>query len=534
MSDSTRPGCLFGVKCYRRNPQHFRDYEHPHVQELCREFPGANDDIPKERLLAFDVAEEVVREQMAVIKKQIQTQPTLKRSNSDSNSNAREAPKKMAPPKQMSIDKKLTAALPMSVFLTKIRDSPSTHADPRSIYMADLLHPKLGLLKKSLQINFMVEWEWLQMNYEAMLGKKSEDIPLLIIHGEENIKLRQECLPKNVRALRVKPRYPFGTHHSKIMMFVYEDDSIRVVVSTANLVASDWENRTQGLWVSPKCPKMPKGSNEADGDSETGFKASFLRYLKFYELSPLKPYIEAVKTCDMSAVSAFFVSSVPNSHRGSRDLDLWGHRSIAAILRKHAASEEWPLIVQCSSIGSLGANDDVWFRGEFAKSLTAQPGVRADKIPSVKMIYPSRSDVLGSHDGLAGGGCLPYARKTHEKQKWLEKYLHHWRALGRDRNKAMPHIKSYTRVSHDCKKASYLLLTSANLSKAAWGSMNKAGDSLLIMSYEAGVLLLPKFVKSNAEFFDVAEMNLPFDLPLTPYGTTAEGPWFMDYLRDAL
>ena len=163
---------------------------------------------------------------MAVIKKQIQTQPTLKRSNSDSNSNAREAPKKMAPPKQMSIDKKLgwdyysyeskiflwsisphvflsfhviclknkivpsqTAALPMSVFLTKIRDLPSTHADPRSIYMADLLHPKLGLLKKSLQINFMVEWEWLQMNYEAMLGKKSEDIPLLIIHGEENIKL---------------------------------------------------------------------------------------------------------------------------------------------------------------------------------------------------------------------------------------------------------------------------------------------------------------------------------------------------------
>ena len=106
-TDSTRPGCLFGVKCYRRNPQHFRDYEHPHVQELCREFPGANDDIPKERLLAFDVAEEVVREQMAVIRKQIQTQPSLKRSNSDSDSNAREAPKKMAPPKQMSIDKKL-------------------------------------------------------------------------------------------------------------------------------------------------------------------------------------------------------------------------------------------------------------------------------------------------------------------------------------------------------------------------------------------------------------------------------------------
>ena len=437
---------------------------------------------------------------------------------------------KMAPPKQMlSISDKLRKALPMSVFLTKIRDSPPTHKDPRSVYMADLLHPKLGDLKKSLQINFMVEWDWLKMNYEVT---KNDAKPLLIIHGEENIDLSRERLPENVRAVRVKPRYPFGTHHSKVMLLQYSDDSVRIVVSTANLVASDWENRTQGLWVSPKCPKMT--GDDSGGDSETGFKASFLRYLNFYELSPLRPYIEAVKACDLSAINAFFVSSVPNSHRGSRDVDLWGHRAVAAILRKHAAApeEKWPLVVQCSSIGSLGATEDVWFRGELAKSLAAQRG--SSKIPPVKLVYPSKSDVLGSHDGIAGGGCLPYARRTHEKQKWLEKYLHHWRALGTDRNKAMPHIKSYTRVSPDCTKASYLLLTSANLSKAAWGSMNKAGDSLYIMSYEAGVLLLPKFVKGGEELFDVSELNLPYDLPLTPYGSTAEGPWFMDYLRDTL
>ena len=74
----------------------------------------------------------------------------------------------------------------MSVFLTKIRDSTPTHSDQRSIYMADLLHPKLGDLKKSLQINFMVEWEWLKMNYEVT---KNDAKPLLIIHGEENVNL---------------------------------------------------------------------------------------------------------------------------------------------------------------------------------------------------------------------------------------------------------------------------------------------------------------------------------------------------------
>lgn len=60
----------------------------------------------------------------------------------------------------------------------------------------------------------------------------------------------------------------------------------------------------------------------------------------------------------------------------------------------------------------------------------------------------------------------------------------------------MPHIKSYTRVSPDNKMAAYFLLTSANVSKAAWGSLNKGNRALRIMSYEAGVLFLPKFIVS--------------------------------------
>ena len=52
------------------------------------------------------------------------------------------------------------------------------------------------------------------------------------------------------------------------MVLVYSDDSVRIVVSTANLVPSDWENRTQGLWVSPKCPASPEG--QTPKDSVTG------------------------------------------------------------------------------------------------------------------------------------------------------------------------------------------------------------------------------------------------------------------------
>ena len=96
-----------------------------------------------------------------------------------------------------------------------------------------------------------------------------------------------------------------------------------------------------------------------------------------------------------------------------------------------------------------------------------------------KVIYPSKKNVLDSLDGLLGGGCLPYRKNVHEKQTWLRDYLHQWKSEKWSRNRAMPHIKTYAQVQD--KKAAYVLLTSANLSKAAWGKLNKAGDKLHIM-----------------------------------------------------
>jgi tyrosyl-DNA phosphodiesterase-1 len=65
----------------------------------------------------------------------------------------------------------------------------------------------------------------------------------------------------------------------------------------------------------------------------------------------------------------------------------------------------------------------------------------------------------------------------------------------------MPHIKTYARVSPRGHHLAWFHLTSANLSKAAWGKVQeskwKGGRSgLYIMSYEAGVLFLPKLLVS--------------------------------------
>ena len=237
----------------------------------------------------------------------------------------------------------------------------------------------------------------------------------------------------------------------------------------------------------------------------------------------------------------------------------WGHRHVAKLLRTHVSSDHVsdtsPVVVQCSSIGSLGQTPDAWLEKELGASLASvKPSGTLRKIhkPRVSLIYPSHGDVLASYDGLLGGGCLPYSRATAVKQPWLQDHLHHWRAEASARSRAPPHIKTFTRPSLDNNSWTrpsldnnnswtipWFILTSANLSKAAWGSVSQAGNSCLIMSYEAGVVWLPSLV-TGQQVFSVVPFNqrqpgsdkfpLHYDLPLTKYGDK-DKPWLIDALK---
>ena len=94
----------------------------------------------------------------------------------------------------------------------------------------------------------------------------------------------------------------------------------------------------------------------------------------------------------------------------------------------------------------------------------------------------------------------------------------------------MPHIKSYSRVDKKSGALSWVLVTSANLSKAAWGEMRSNGTQLFIRSYEMGILFVPRDVSPSATMYPKQLLNtrygddaslvwcpLPFDLPLQPY-----------------
>lgn len=73
----------------------------------------------------------------------------------------------------------------------------------------------------------------------------------------------------------------------------------------------------------------------------------------------------------------------------------------------------------------------------------------------------------------------------------------------------MPHIKTFTRYSG--QKLAWFLLTSANLSKAAWGALQKNNSQLMIRSYELGVLFLPS-VGTQGCLFSCTSDDVPLEV----------------------
>lgn len=82
--------------------------------------------------------------------------------------------------------------------------------------------------------------------------------------------------------------------------------------------------------------------------------------------------------------SVFFIPSFPGKHHEP----MWGLSYLKNILKTHAcipsgAPSDWPIISQCSSLGSLGTNDEDWLTSEFVKNLSA-----SNKCNTTKNLIP--------------------------------------------------------------------------------------------------------------------------------------------------
>lgn len=158
---------------------------------------------------------------------------------------------------------------------------------------------------------------------------------------------------------------------------------------------------------------------------------------------------------------------------------------------------------------------------------------------------------------------------------FLHKFLRKWTPPAcLHRKNAMPHIKTYARFDPATEQETsgekstsgvldWAILTSANLSKAAWGTFQRNDSQFMIRSYELGVLFLPQLLEKSRKQktgssasttssgspaklvvlgSKAAEQQrdkqnqfvlpLPYSFPITTYNPKTDEPWVWDVMRE--
>lgn len=423
---------------------------------------------------------------------------------------------------------------PFRFYLNKVTGLDKKY-NTGALHIRDILSPLFGTLKESVQFNYCFDIPWMVQQYPP----EFRDRPVLIVHGdkrEAKARLLQQAKPfPHVRFCQAKLEITFGTHHTKMMLLWYEE-GFRVIIMTSNLIRADWYQKSQGMWMSPLFPRLPKGSSETAGESPTFFKRDLLEYLASYKAPELEEWIQHIKEHDLSETRVYLVGSTPGRYVGS-DMERWGHLRLRKLLYNYTDpvpdEERWPVIGQFSSIGSMGLDKTKWLAGEFQRTMTTLGKSSRRPDPPMHLLYPSVDDVRTSLEGYPAGGSLPYSIQTAQKQLWLHSFFHRWKADTTGRSHAMPHIKTYMRVSPDFTKLAWFLVTSSNLSKAAWGALEKNNTQVMVRSYELGVLYVPsafnmKTFTVQKNPFPVSSSSsgfpVPFDMPPTGY-SPKDQPW---------
>ncbi|XP_061071981.1 tyrosyl-DNA phosphodiesterase 1 [Conger conger] len=422
-------------------------------------------------------------------------------------------------------------------YLTKVTGIEKKYNNG-ALHIKEILSPLFGTLKESVQFNYCFDIPWMVQQYPP----EFRDKPVMIVHGEKReskARLIQQAQPYgHIRFCQAKLDIAFGTHHTKMMLLWYEE-GFRVVILTSNLIRADWYQKTQGLWLSPLYPRLPEDSPASAGESPTYFKRDLVEYLEAYRSPELAEWIERIKEHDLSETRVYLIGSAPGRYQGA-DMERWGHLRLRKLLRENTrpilGEEAWPIIGQFSSIGSMGIDKTKWLAAEFQQTLATLGSAKKSSASSettLHLVYPSVDNVRTSLEGYPAGGSLPYSIQTAQRQLWLHSYFHRWSSESSGRGHAMPHIKTYMRTSPDFTELAWFLVTSANLSKAAWGGLEKNNTQIMVRSYELGVLYLPsafnmtKFTIQKNPFPATSSSSsfpVPIDLPPQRY-SSKDQPW---------
>jgi tyrosyl-DNA phosphodiesterase 1 len=356
----------------------------------------------------------------------------------------------------------------------------------------------------------------------------------------------------------------YGVHHSKIFLIGYSDDTCRVVIHTANMRYEDIHLKAQSAYIQDFPLKATCSDPTTDLSSE--FEVSLVTYLSSYEFSVRrnwsprgKPELltDAVRRYDFTPAKAVLIPSIPGHHKLDA-VETYGHwklRTLVATCTFEPRLQEAvrPIVCQFSSIGSLTEKylRDLQISMDTGLSRSYRHQSPAPTIPlRLQLVYPTVKEIRLSVEGYRGGRSVPGTVK-HVSKPFLRKLWHKWSGnkrnpLGKPKN--VPHVKSYYQVCRTSDSMDWLVITSHNLSKAAWGEVQTSnrfgGRRLFIRHWELGVFLSPLTLKSDRlvcwtgadngclSGTITAAVPMPFSLLPESYDSS-DTPWAVDSTYEA-
>ncbi|KAL8988266.1 MAG: hypothetical protein Q9177_002630 [Variospora cf. flavescens] len=312
--------------------------------------------------------------------------------------------------------------------------------------------------------------------------------------------------------------------HIEMIILFRHDDQAQVIIITGNFIVRDW-SMCQAVWRSPLLPlvdnaiQSPSDPEALPIGSGPRFKKDLLAYFRAYGSKRTSVLTAQLETYEFSSVRAALIASVPGK-QNLRSIDreaetLWGWPGLRDILRSitsASAGGSPRIVMQCSSVASIS---EKWMANFLETlSVTTPPNVPQPKqTPKVSLVFPTASEIRRSVDGYSSGGSIHMKTQTPAQLKqltYLRPMLCRWAGnyetsappsghpdLGRLhqalRRGAAPHIKSYIRFAdEEMDRIDWAMMTSANLSKQAWGEVpTTAGSEIRICSYEIGVVVWP-------------------------------------------
>ncbi|KAJ8614038.1 hypothetical protein CTAYLR_005824 [Chrysophaeum taylorii] len=317
----------------------------------------------------------------------------------------------------------------------------------------------VGKIEWAVVSNFMIDAKWL-----LSVWPEARDVPRVVIFSGDG----RHNYPPNFDVYDRNPKqygYRYGCHHAKFLILKFRDH-LRVAVTTANFIRVDFHEKSQGAWMQD----FPVGNAGSD------FEDSLCDYLDQLAKWPVRegpwgPSLsQAVREFDFSKATAHLVPTVPGRHEGAT-MRKYGHVRVRHLEKEGGAH----LVVQFSSMAST--------KGQYKKQLETSFGGGP-----MKIVWPTARDVRTSVGGYSHGRSLP---SKHQDVEALRDHLHKWAGSPSPfvaaRAAASPHLKTVSRLTDD--RVAWSFLGSQNISRCAWGELQKGDTQLYCQHWELGVLV---------------------------------------------